>query len=390
MMIDGVYKAYGIERVLFGRPYAACLGEEITRLKATRVFALVSRSLAETTPLLQDVRERLGARLAGVRAGVPQHMPRDAVVAVAAEVRAAGADLLVCIGGGSVIDTGKMVLCCLAEGVDRPSQLDRLHQRVSADGTIVEAEMAEPGVRMIGVPTTLSGGEFSGRAGCTDPATGMKHIYAHPLLAPRTVILDPWLTRHTPRALWLSSGIRAVDHATEGLCSTRANPYADGLALNALRLLGEGLRACHRDPGDIDARMDCQIGVWSAMGVLQAGVPMGASHGIGHVLGGRLGVAHGHTSCVMLPSVLRFNAPVNEARQRRVGGALGAPGVAAADAVASLVRALGLPGRLRDVDVGRDDLAGVAEQAMHDRWIHTNPRRIDGPTQIMDILEAAY
>jgi len=389
-MIEGLYRACGTERVLFGRAYGACIEEEATRLRASRVFALVSRSLAGTTPLLQDLRDRLGIHLAGVREGLPQHMPRDTVVEVAAQVQAAKADLLVCIGGGSVIDTGKMVQLCLAEHVTEPAQLDFLHQRVATDGTTVEPELAEPEVRMICVPTTLSGGEFSGRAGCTDRATGMKHIYTHPLLAPRSVILDPWLTRHTPSWLWLSSGIRAVDHATEGLCSERANPYADGLALNALRLLGEGLRASHLDPTDIEARLNCQLGVWSAMGVLQAGVPMGASHGIGHVLGGKLGVAHGYTSCVMLPSVLRFNAPVNEARQRRVSAALGTPELSAGDAVARLVHELGLPGRLRDVDVRRDHLDEIAKQAMHDRWIHMNPRRIETPAQILGILAAAY
>jgi alcohol dehydrogenase class IV len=92
----------------------------------------------------------------------------------------------------------------------------------------------------------------------------------------------------------------------------------------------------------------------------------------------------------MLPSVLRFNAPVNEARQRSVSTALGAPDLSAGDAVANLVRALGLPGRLRDVDVRRDQLQGVAMQAMHDRWIHLNPRRIDTPAQVLEILEAAY
>ena len=116
----------------------------------------------------------------------------------------------------------------------------------------------------------------------------------------------------------------------------------------------------------------------------------GASHGIGHVLGGTAHVPHGYTSCVMLPHVLRFNEPVNAERQAWVSEALGRPGEPAADAVAALIAGLGLPGRLRDVGVRQDQLDQIAEESMHDRWIHTNPRKIDGAATIRSLLDAAW
>jgi maleylacetate reductase len=119
-------------------------------------------------------------------------------------------------------------------------------------------------------------------------------------------------------------------------------------------------------------------------------VPKGASHGIGHVLGGTAGVPHGYTSCVMLPHVLRFNQPVNAARQALVAEALGQPGAEAADAVAALIAELGLPATLRAVGVRADQLDAIAEGAMHDRWVHTNPRRIDGPATVRTLLDAAW
>jgi maleylacetate reductase len=140
----------------------------------------------------------------------------------------------------------------------------------------------------------------------------------------------------------------------------------------------------------MEAGLDCQLGAWMSMIGSQTGVPKGASHGIGHVLGGTAHVPHGYTSCVMLPHVLRFNADVNAKRQELVSEALGHPGKPAADVVAGLIAGLGLPGRLRDVDVKEEQLDRIAELSMHDRWIHTNPRKIDGPPVIREILDAAW
>jgi len=108
------------------------------------------------------------------------------------------------------------------------------------------------------------------------------------------------------------------------------------------------------------------------------------------VLGGTADVPHGYTSCVMLPHVLRFNAPVNAERQAWVSEALGRPGEDAGDVVAELVAALGLPGRLRDVGVNPEQLDRIAEESMHDRWVHTNPRRIDDPPAVRVLLDAAW
>ncbi|HZU89652.1 MAG TPA: iron-containing alcohol dehydrogenase, partial [Stellaceae bacterium] len=138
------------------------------------------------------------------------------------------------------------------------------------------------------------------------------------------------------------------------------------------------------------ARLDCQLGAWMSMIGSQTGVSKGASHGIGHVLGGTAGVPHGYTSCVMLPHVLRFNHEVNADRQALVSEALGRPGEPAAEAVAALVAGLGLPSRLRDVGVREDQLDVIARGSMHDRWVHKNPRKIDGPTVVRRLLDAAW
>lgn len=387
---SGIFQYLPLERVRYGVPFAEAVSAETETLGAQRVFLLIGGTLARETNCIDRMRTALGNKFAGHFDGIGAHTPREAVVAAGNAAREAGADLIVTLGGGSVTDGGKMVVLCLANDVHAPADLDRYFTRIADDGTTEQPDIAAPEVRMICVPTTLSAGEFNFTAGCTDMQRRAKQSYRHRLLAPRTIVLDPEVTLHTPEWLWLSTGIRAVDHATEDLCSSNPLSYVDGTAAHALKLLSGGLTRVKDDPADLDARLDCQTGAWLSMTGAMAGVSKGASHGIGHVLGGTAHVPHGHTSCVMLPSVLRYNRPVNADRQKMVSAALGRPDDEAADAVADLIASLGQPGSLRDVGVERDQLDEIAAKAMHDRWIHTNPRKITLPAQVREILDMAW
>ena len=225
--------------------------------------------------------------------------------------------------------------------------------------------------------------------GVTDSLSKHKQAYLERMMAPVAVILDPALTVHTPEWLWLSTGVRALDHAIETLQSFQSNDFCDGLAKSALDLLIAGLPRVKADPGDLEARLKCQIGVWQSMLPIIAGVPMGASHSIGHVLGGLCDVPHGHTSCVMSPFVLQWNEPVNAARQAPIRAAFGKPDVPAAELVDRFISDLGMPRSLAAVGVHADKMAKIAEYTMDDIWGKTNPRPISGPADVMEILELA-
>ncbi len=389
-MQTGTYRFPMMESVVYGRPFAEALKEEVERSGAHAAFLLASGTLARETDTVAQVRDALGNSLAGIHAKIGAHTPRVDVVAAANAAREAGADLIVTLGGGSVTDAAKMVALCLGNDIVDPTQLDALRNRVAADGTIVRAQVKSPSVRTVAIPTTLSAGEFSASAGCTDTARHVKESFGHPLMTPKTVVLDPRASVHTPEWLFLSTGIRAVDHAVEDICSDYCQPISEGASFHALKLLGRGLAGVKADALDMEARLDCQLGAWLSMVGSQTGVPKGASHGIGHVLGGPAGVPHGYTSCVMLPHVLRFNHSANSVRQGLVSEALGRPGEMAADLVAGLIASLGLPTRLRDVGVKAEQLDRIAELSMHDRWIHTNPRKIDGPPVVRELLDAAW
>jgi len=379
-----------MESVVYGKPFAEALASEANRTGAQSVFLLAGGTLSRTTDVVDEVRAALGNKLAGVCTQMGAHTPRADVVAAANAARAASADLIATIGGGSVTDAAKMIGLCLGNGITEPAQLDRLRAETRPDGTTHRPRVEPVAVRAVVVPVTLSAGEFTAFAGCTDTERHVKESFAHPLMMPRSVILDPAVAAHTPDWLFLSTGIRAVDHAVEDICSVNSQPFSDATSMHALRLLAAGLRAVKADPADAAARLDCQIGAWLSIVGSQNNVQKGASHGIGHVLGGTAGVPHGYTSCVMLPHVLRWNAAVNADRQRWISEALGTPDTPAADSVAALIADLGLPTRLRDVGVKEDMLDRIAEGSMHDRWIHTNPRRIDGAATVRMLLDAAW
>lgn len=141
---------------------------------------------------------------------------------------------------------------------------------------------------------------------------------------------------------------------------------------------------------EMDARLDSLCGMWLATLGLQSGVPMGASHGIGHALGGTAGVPHGVTSCLMLPWVPRWNKAVNDDRQFTVSAAMNEAGVDAGDIVARLVQHLGLPGQLRNANVSPEQFEEIAEHALHDPWTQANPRPITSASVILELLESAW
>jgi alcohol dehydrogenase class IV len=385
----GSYAYLPLERVVFGLPAAEAAAAEAARIGAGRVFIVASKTLSRKTSVVREIAGALGARYAGLFDECVAHTPWPSVVAAADAARAAQPDLILTVGGGTPIDTVKILQICLAHGVTRPEQLDALHASIGVDGRRIDPQILPSPVRQVVVPTTLSGAEFSNLGGGTDPRTRLKHSFTGADIGARSVILDPAVTAHTPLWLWLSTGVRGIDHAAEALCSTAAQPYCDGLALHALRLFAEALPRTQAEPADMASRLLCQQASWLAASTIGR-VSYGASHGIGHTLGAAADVPHGHTSCVMLPHVLRFNEPVTREKQQSIARALGRPGVAAADAVAELIAALGQPATLRAVGVKREQLPAIAQAAMKNHWVRTNPQPIRAPEDVMRLLEAAW
>ena len=340
-MRSGTHTFLQTTRVHFGADALEKLEEEA--LSYDRAFVITGRSLKEKTGLISRVEALLGGRHAGTFGGIGQHTPGGAVEQAAVEAELAAADLLVSIGGGSVIDGTKAV----ARELGYPQQ--------------------------VAVPTTLSGAEWANRAGVKDEKSGRKRGFTDPKTVPKVVVLDPEATVFTPEKLWLSTGIRALDHAVEGFLFGGDHPVTDVTGLEGARRLMEYLPLSRREPEDLETRLELQLAAWlSYFG--PANTPMGLSHELGRRVGASYEVPHGITSCIILaPSLQVMREHVRDERWTMLSRALGGE---PPERVSSLVEELGLPGRLREVGVPEEDLEDIAREY--------------GDGDALAILEAAY
>lgn len=381
MSQSGRYTPPPPQDVIYGKPVALALADELERRGARRAVFVTNTSLTGPGKLGATVRQALGAACIAEVSGIGAHSPRADVIRLTASLRDNRADIVIALGGGSVCDATKAACLALANDVMASDDIDRIR----VGHTVKPAVLP-----YISIPTTLSAGEYTAYAGVTDERVPRKEALFHPSIAPDVVILDAAMTVATPPRLFFGTGMRAMDHAVETWCSINVTPPTEASSLHALRILPQALARAKAAPGDLDNRLACLIGAWLSIQGVSTGVDLGASHGIGHVLGGTAGMPHGETSCVMLPHVLRFNAPVNGERQASLAAAMGDPSTPAADQIAALVASLDLPGRLRDAGVTRAILPTIAEESMLDMWIPTNPRPITGPGDVLPLLEAAW
>jgi maleylacetate reductase len=315
------------EHVIVGPGTLEALPEECDALGMHRVVVVTGRSLREKTPVIAEAERLLGERHVATFSGITEHVPASSVAALTEVLRGSDADGAVAIGGGSPIDATKAALHALDGG----------H------------------TRQIAIPTTLSAAEFTPTAGVTDDATRRKGGVAGRTLTPRAVILDPQTTVHTPERLWLSSGIRALDHAVETVYAPEGDRFAVELSLRAIAMLRAALPACRDDPGDLAPRQEAQVAAWYS-GVGLAAMTVMPSHPMGRVLGATFGVGHGITSCVLLPASIDWMAQQEPARVEPLCAAFDVQRPAdVGTACRAFVESLGLPTTLRQA--GLDEAA---------------------------------
>jgi alcohol dehydrogenase len=344
---SGEYTYLPIERVHFGSRSISKLASELDRIGSKRPFLVTGQSIAQKTDLIARIEQAAKTKLAGVFSEIKQHAPMSGITRAATPVRRAKADSLISLGGGSPIDSTKIIVKELSE------------------------DFQHPAIPHIAIPTTLSAAEFSHIAGMTDEKLNRKTGFRDLRLVPRLIFLDPELTIPTPGWLWASSGIRSLDHAVEAIYSPNHQPYVDALAFEAIRFLFQNLKVSTENPANIQSRLNCQLAAWmSFAGVVSVGT--GLSHSIGRVIGATWNIPHGITSCLTLPEVMRIEAKRSPERLVLVARAEGKntegvpmerAALEAADGVSDLVRELGLSKRLRDYGISKDDLPRIARDA---------------------------
>ena len=372
----GTFQYLNPGTIHWGEGSAAALDGELSRALAKRVFLITTGSIARNPAILGPIESAIGGRLVGKTADIGQHAPVREVARAAREAREMRADALVSAGGGSPIDAAKAVAWSLASGIDlaEPDALQR------ARGVRLAGKPVLP---HFAVPTTLSVAELSGSAGFSAEGTNEKVGVAATELVPQAVFYDAALAVHTPLELWLSTGIRAVDHAVETLLAPGEHPLPDAAALDGLRLLAMGLRQVKAEPANRAARTDCQLGAWLSY-LLPGPASKGLSHTLGKRIGSRHGIPHGITSCLLLPHAMKFyltRRPEPLQRIAAVLGAIPATPEAAPAAVFTLVAELGLPQHIAAFGLRPQDLDEAVEPVASAEY----PRE-----GLLEIMKAAW
>ncbi len=358
--------------VHFGPGAVARLEGELRQLGAERVALLTDPGVARAG-LVDRALAGVSAQVA-VFAEVEPEPPVTLVERAVAFIREHDAQAVIGLGGGSSMDTAKMAALMMGNtgavsdywGVDR---------------------VPHPGLPVIAIPTTAgTSSEISAAAVFVDPEAHTKKGVNCNLLLARVAILDPELTLGLPPALTASTGLDALTHAIEAYTSPRASLLTDGNAERGVQLIGQHLRRAYARGDDLEARTGMFAGCLFA-GLALAEVNVGAVHGLAQALGGRHPVGHGLANALLLPYVMAYNRIACREKYARVAELLGEylDGLSideaserAVEAVRRLTLELGIPQRLRDINVTRNILDEVAQSAIdtQQRVMANNPRTV--------------
>lgn len=395
--LNGTFEPPVPSRVIFGQGRAEDLPSELDRMGSRRAMVLSGRSIAEKTDTVNRVASLLGDRCVAVYSNLPQRAPLATAVEATKIALDNGVDTLVGVGGSTISDAARMIGVMMAEGLTTEAALrDRGHQGGrNFQSTAVAGDLP----KQVSIPTTLSAGEFNlGGGNVLDDQAGHKIRVRHPGLYAHLIVLDPDMTEGTPDWLWLSSGVKALDHCIERLYCRGSQPATDATTVKAAELLFSNLPQSREEMGNPEARLGCLMGAWmSMMGAPSVG--SGLSHAIGHVIGVKYSVGHGYTSCVTQPYVMEFNRPASADKQAMLAQAAGLEtrGMSdevAAEAVAALVdefiMGLGMPHRLRELEIPREDLLTIAEMTLEDGPSRNNPVQVTSPEELLPLLEKAW
>ena len=359
-------------RVVAGVGAALEAAAEILRLEGSRVLIVADQGI-EKAGLLDSIRKSLDD------AGLPHTSTLDIssnpleaeVLAAARAFRDFKADIVLAVGGGSVLDVAKLVRL----GATHPEPLAQYDDAIGGSSKIVD-----PLPPMIAIPTTAGTGSEVGRSGVvTIEATNAKTVIFAPSLLPDVAILDPQMTATMPPFMTAATGMDALAHCIESYSALGDHPMADAIALGGVRLCRQSLEVATREPDNLEARSDMLKAAMMGAVAFQKG--LGACHSLAHPLSTEFGLHHGLANALCLPAVLDFNRVAIPGRIAEIAHQLGVKGsdeatlsFECAGAVRALRKSIGLPSSLRSQGIEEADLPRLASLAYKDVCHQLNPR----------------
>lgn len=353
-----VYRFVGPQQVITGTGSLSRLPKVVEKAGGSRVLVITSPSMISKTPIVEEIKSLLDGKVVSIFDGVQSHVPSpvvDSAMGLALDERV---DLIIALGGGSSIDTAKLVA----------SELPGLSN-------------SKP-IPLVAIPTTLSGAEFTIGAGRTDPESRYKEVAIVPRGSVSTVVMDPGLQVYTPASLWAATGVKALDHAIDAILSPRAHPVTDALALDSIkRLLTYLPISLDADaPTRLEAIDQCQVAAWmSIFGINNCGSCL--SHSVGHQIGAYWNIPHGETSCIAIPECLRFQAKDTLSAHRKIASSIGIAvddsrdeqiAKDVADRIESFIHSLPVVTQLRDTSANQGEIREVAAAVASESGLETD------------------
>ena len=355
--------------IKFGCGRIAELAEHCKAVGITKPLLVTDKALASLPITAQalDVMEKGGLGRAVFSEVDPN--PNEGNMAAGIAVYKAGShDGVICFGGGSALDLGKMIALMADQRADLSvwdlEDVDDWYTR--ADATKIAP--------IVAVPTTAGTGSEVGRAGVlTNSVTHKKKIIFHPKLMPSVTICDPELTVGMPAFITAGTGMDALAHCLEAYCSPFYHPMSQGIALEGMRLVFENLPKVYKNPQDIEARAHMMSA--AAMGAVAFQKGLGAIHSLSHPVGAVYGTHHGTTNACVMPMVLDYNRAAIEERIEKAAAYIGIKGGfdGFRAAVVALNKELNIPDTLTKMGVKREDLDMLTEMALEDPSCGGNP-----------------
>jgi alcohol dehydrogenase class IV len=364
------YQFLPVDRIHYGINFVSKqMINEIEKINGKRVLIVTTNSMLKTRAYERLIQSLKTNGLETFAVCSKQHVPGSYLMKYLKEIRTFKPDLIISCGGGSPIDAAKILSFVLAEGI---TQEEELYPYSESAGE--KAISMKDFIPHFAIPTTLSASEFTSIAGVTNERNHAKYKFSHKNMTPKQVFLDPVFCEETPDWLWVSTGIRAVDHAVETLYSPVPNPINTSLALQALKKLHQFLPLSKQNPENLEYKLECQLGAWMSLFSV-VNIKLGLSHSIGHQLGSTFQIPHGMTSAIMLPAVMKYLLPRTFREQAQIPEALGVSkkdasitenASTAPELIKGLIHDLNIPHRLRDFDVSKESIPVVVKNILMD------------------------
>jgi alcohol dehydrogenase len=343
------------------------LAEHCKASGISRPLFVTDRGLA-SMPMVDDIVSDL--KKAGLKAvmfsDVKPNPVEDNVLAGCAAFKAGNHDGVVAFGGGSALDTGKLIALMHSQRISIFELEDIGDWWTRADASVISP--------IIAVPTTAGTGSEVGRAGViTHPITHEKKIIFHPAIMPKVSILDPQLSVGLPPKLTAATGFDAFAHCLEAYCAPFYHPMAEGIAVEGMRLVRDNLAKAVKKGKDLDARGNMLMA--SAMGATAFQKGLGSIHALSHPFGGLYDAHHGMLNGIIMPYVLKANRKKIEAKIDRAAAYLGIKGGfnGFMKFVLALRKETGIPNALKDIGIDVKRLDEVAKMAIKDPTHEANP-----------------